>query len=70
MGNRVNEYVAIDKHGHDVQTVVGLVMAELGRRPYQADEITLGAVTLRVEAVERLSVTRVSVRFAPNLSAP
>ncbi len=66
----INEYVAIDKHGHDVQTVGGLVMAELGRRPYKADEITLGAVTLRVEAVERLSVTRVSVHFAPNLFAP
>jgi CBS domain containing-hemolysin-like protein len=66
----INEYVTIDKHGHDVQTVGGLVLAELGRRPHKADEITLGAVTLRVEAVERLSVTRVSIRFAPDLSAP
>jgi CBS domain containing-hemolysin-like protein len=66
----IDEYVAIDRHGHDVQTVGGLVLAELGRRPYKNDQITLGAVTLRVEAVERLSVTRVSVRFAPDLSAP
>jgi CBS domain containing-hemolysin-like protein len=66
----LDEYVPIDKHGHDVQTVGGLVMAELGRRPYKADEITLGALTLRVEAVERLSVTRVSLHYPPNLSVP
>lgn len=66
----VNEYVAIDRRGHDVQTVGGLVLAELGRRPYQADEISLGAVTLRVEAVERLSVTQVSIHFAPDPGAP
>ena len=65
----INQYIAIGNHGHDVQTVGGLVMAELGRRPYQADEITLGEVTLRVEAVERLSVAQVSVHFPPDLSA-
>ncbi len=65
----INEYVAIGEHGHDVQTVGGLFMAELGRRPRKADEITVGAATLRVEAVERLAVTRVSVHFAPDLSA-
>jgi CBS domain containing-hemolysin-like protein len=66
----IDEYVAIDRQGHDVQTVGGLVMAELGRRPYEADEITLGTVTLRVEAVERLSVTQVSLHYPPNLSVP
>ena len=66
----VNDYVAIGAHEHDVQTVGGLVMAELGRRPSTGDEITLGAVTLRVEAVERLAVTRVSIHFTPNLGAP
>ena len=64
----IDEFVALDRQGHDVQTVGGLVMAELGRRPYEADEITLGTVTLRVEAVERLSVTRVSLHYPPNLS--
>jgi putative hemolysin len=64
----INEYVTIGTHGHDVQTVGGLVMAELGRRPYEADKITLGDVTLRVEAVERLSVTRVSLQFPSDLS--
>jgi len=66
----INEYVPIEGHGHDVHTVGGLVMAELGRRPYQADEVTLGDVTLRVEAVDRLSVTQVSLHYPPNLIAP
>jgi CBS domain containing-hemolysin-like protein len=66
----LSQYVAIDKHGHDVHTLGGLVLAELGRRPQKADQISLGAVTLRVEAVERVSVTWVSVHFEPGLSAP
>jgi putative hemolysin len=65
----IDEYVAIDKGGHDVHTVGGLVMAELGGRPARGDEIHLGRVTLRVEALERLAITRVSVHFPPNLSA-
>ena len=64
----INEYVAIDKQGHDVHTLGGLVMAELGRRPAEGDAIRVGGVTLRVEAVERLAITRVSVHFPPNLS--
>jgi CBS domain containing-hemolysin-like protein len=65
----IDEYVAIDRRGHDVQTVGGLVMAELGRLPHEADEITQGALTLRVEAVERLSVTQVSLHYPPELRA-
>jgi CBS domain containing-hemolysin-like protein len=61
----INRYVVIGDHGHDVDTVGGLIMAELGRRPSEGDEIDLGVVKLRVEAVERLAVTRVSVHFPP-----
>jgi len=66
--DEINEYVAIDKQGHDVHTLGGLVMAELGRRPAEGDVIRVGGVTLRVEAVERLAITRVSVQFPPSLS--
>lgn len=66
----IQEYVPLGKPRHDVQTVGGLVMAELGRQPARRDEVALGAVTLRVEAVERQAVTRVSVHFPPNTSAP
>jgi CBS domain containing-hemolysin-like protein len=61
----INRYVVIGDHGHDVDTVGGLVMAELGRPPFEGDEIDLGVVRLRVEAVERLAITRVSVHFPP-----
>lgn len=61
----INRYVVIGDHGHDVDTVGGLVMAELGRRPSKGDEIDLGMVRLRVEAVERLAITRVSAHFPP-----
>ena len=64
----IDDYVIVGEHEHDVQTVGGLVMAELGRLPSKGDEIVLGAVTLRVEEVERLAVTRVSLNFAPSLS--
>jgi CBS domain containing-hemolysin-like protein len=61
----IDEYVVIGEHGHDVHTVGGLVMAELGRRPSEGDEVNLGNVRLCVEAVERLAITRVSVHFPP-----
>ncbi len=48
---------------HDVHTIGGLVLAELGRRPEVGDTVTLGPVTLRVEEMEGLSITRVSVRY-------
>jgi putative hemolysin len=66
----IEEYVTIDQQEHDVQTIGGLVMAELGRRPTQGDLVTFGPVTLRVEAVERLAVKHVSIRFPPNATAP
>jgi CBS domain containing-hemolysin-like protein len=59
----ISEYVAIGDRGHDIQTVGGLVLSELGHRPSEGDEITLGGATLRVEATERLAVTRVSIHF-------
>lgn len=59
----IEEYAALGEHDPHIQTVGGLVMAELGRRPLVGDEIALGPAVLRVEAVERLAVTRVSIRL-------
>jgi CBS domain containing-hemolysin-like protein len=61
--DEIEKVVPIGERGHDVHTVGGLVMAELGRRPLQGDEVSIGAVTMRVEAVEGLAVRRVSIRF-------
>jgi CBS domain containing-hemolysin-like protein len=65
----VKAYVAIGEHGYDVQTIGGLVLAKLGRRPSKDDEIRFGPVTLHVDSVERLAITRVSIRFPPDTSA-
>jgi len=61
----VEEHVPLDWHEHDVQTVGGLVWAQLGRRPEVGDEVTIGEVTLRVEAMAGLAITRVSILFSP-----
>jgi CBS domain containing-hemolysin-like protein len=66
----IDAYVAIGDHSHDVDTIGGVVMAELGRRPSEGDEVELGDVRLRVEAVERLSITRVSIHSPPGKAAP
>jgi CBS domain containing-hemolysin-like protein len=60
---QIEGIVPIGEHGHDVHTVGGLVMAELGRRALEGDEVSFGAVTMRVETVEGLAIRRVSIRF-------
>jgi CBS domain containing-hemolysin-like protein len=62
----VEIYVSLGHIEHDVETVGGLVWALSGRRPEIGDEITVGNVTLRVEAMAGLTVTRVSLFFPPN----
>ncbi len=62
----LDEYVTLDRGEHDVHTVGGLVWAKLERRPQVGDEVAAGQATLRVEAVEGLTVTKVSIRYPPN----
>lgn len=61
----VKAYVSIGRHEHDVQTIGGLVWAQLGRRPKVGDEVAIGNVTFRVEAMAGLSITQVSLFFPP-----
>jgi CBS domain containing-hemolysin-like protein len=61
----VETYVSIGRHEHDVQTVGGLVWAQLGRRPQVGDEVAIGNVTFRVEAMAGLTITQVSLFFPP-----
>jgi CBS domain containing-hemolysin-like protein len=61
----VKAYVSIGQYEHDVQTVGGLVWAQLGRRPEVGDEVTLGQVTFRVETMAGLAITQVSLFFPP-----
>ena len=64
----VEPYVSLGRQEHDVQTVGGLVWAQLGRRPEVGDEVAIGAAVLRVEAMAGLTVTRVSLFFPPGSS--
>jgi CBS domain containing-hemolysin-like protein len=58
-------YVPLPSHEHDVNTVGGLVFAELGHRPRAGDEVVLGTLTLRVEEVQGLTIKKVSIRHEP-----
>jgi CBS domain containing-hemolysin-like protein len=64
----VERYVAIGQHEHDVQTVGGLVWAQLGRRPAVGDEVAVGNLTFRVDAMAGLAITQVSLYFPPGTS--
>ena len=61
----IEAYVPILQHEHDVQTVGGLVRAQLGQRPKIGDEVEIGQVTIRVEAMDGLAVAQVSLSFSP-----
>ncbi|WP_119069619.1 hemolysin family protein [Aggregatilinea lenta] len=56
-------FFAIDKHGHDVETVGGLVLAELNRVPEAGDKVKHGDVTFTVEAVDGLMIKRLAIDF-------
>ncbi len=61
----VETYVSVGQHEHDVQTIGGLVWAQLGRRPEVGDKVAIGDVTFRVEAMTGLTITQVSLFFPP-----
>ena len=63
--DEVQEYVDLGEHGHDVYTIGGLVMAELGHVAAVGEEVQVGEARIRVEAVEGRSIRRVKVRFPP-----
>ena len=57
----LNDYLGIDLPPGKAHTVGGLLMDRLGRIPQPGDEIVIGGVRLRAEAVERRRVSRVCV---------
>jgi CBS domain containing-hemolysin-like protein len=59
-------YVSLPTHEHDVNTVGGLVFAELGRKPKVGDEVGLGTLTFRVKEMQGLTIRQVSVRYEPD----
>jgi CBS domain containing-hemolysin-like protein len=63
--DEIQEYVDLGDHGHEVYTIGGLVMAELGHIATVREEVEVGDARIRVEAVEGRSIRRVTVRFTP-----
>jgi len=63
--DEIQEYVDLGEHGHEVYTIGGLVMAELGHVVTVGEEVQVGDARIRVEAVEGRSIQRVTVRFTP-----
>jgi len=49
----------------EADTVAGLILTELGRPAKVGDEVELCGVKIRVEAVERIRITRVSLLLPP-----
>jgi CBS domain containing-hemolysin-like protein len=61
----IEEYVALGETEHDVESVGGLVMAELNRPPAIGDEVQIDDVVFRIEAVDGFSIERLTIVFQP-----
>jgi CBS domain containing-hemolysin-like protein len=61
----VNEYLELDLPT-EADTLSGLVFSVLGRPPHTGEEIAVGEIAIRVEAMENLGVQEVSVQLPPS----
>ncbi len=59
--NDVNEYLDLDLPGEVADTLGGLVISDLGRKPRVGDQVQIGGRIIRVEAMEDLSIAEVSL---------
>ncbi|MGH2535899.1 MAG: hemolysin family protein [Candidatus Promineifilaceae bacterium] len=57
----VNEYLLLDLPD-SADTLGGLVLSQLGRPPEVGDQVTFGPTTIRVEAMDDVSVSEVSLQ--------
>ncbi|MDH7568843.1 MAG: hemolysin family protein [Armatimonadota bacterium] len=64
--SEVNEAFHLALEDPDADTVAGLVMNRLGRMPVAGDVVEEKGVRLRVEAVDGLRVTRLSLELPPS----
>lgn len=64
--DEIKEYVDVGEHNYDVETIGGLVLAELNRPPKEGDKRVLNNATFHVEAVEGLAIKRLAIRYQPS----
>ncbi len=63
--DEVNERYETGFRDDEADTMAGLVLGELGRPAVVGDEVKISGVSLRVEAIERLRITTVSLQLPP-----
>jgi CBS domain containing-hemolysin-like protein len=61
--DEINERYGVGFRADDADTIAGLVLSELGRPAQIGDEIEINAVRLRVEALDRLRITKILLRL-------
>jgi CBS domain containing-hemolysin-like protein len=61
----LNDRLEIDLEEEGSLTVGGLIMERLGRIPQVGDAVEIEGIRLRVDAVDRRSVTEVCVSLTP-----
>lgn len=66
----VNEYLDLDLPEEEATTLSGLVFHALGRPPEIDEEITFGDTTIRIERMEDLGVSEVSLGIGANEPIP
>jgi putative hemolysin len=62
-----NEAVGTDLPQRGPRTLAGLVFDALGRRPEPGDSANIAAVTLRIEEVQDLRITKLRIELSPAL---
>jgi putative hemolysin len=58
----VNEYLELNLPEDAADTLSGLILSELGRPPVEGDEVIIGGIAIRVEAMADLGVSEVSLQ--------
>ena len=66
----VNEYMKLGLPEDGADSIGGLVFSELGRRPKPGDEVLLGGVSFRVEAMDDLAIAELSVPKTTDIEIP
>lgn len=64
--DEIKQYIDVGEYHYDVETIGGLVLAELNRPPKQGDKAVLNNASFHVEAVEGLAIKRLAIRFDPS----
>lgn len=63
--DRLEQFLGREFPSDDVDTIGGMIVAELGAIPTPGDEVELSGITFRVEDVNGYAVSQVSLRVSP-----